>query len=49
VGKEEERKLGRSKHRWEDTIKMELIECEFMDWIYLAQDKASGEPLRRWQ
>ena len=46
VGKHEgKRPLGRSRHRWEDNIKMDLQEvgCEGMDWIDLAQD---GD---RWQ
>ena len=39
VGKPEgKRPLGRSRHRWEDNIKMELQEvgCGVMDWIELA-------------
>jgi len=42
VGKPEGKTpLGRSRHRWEDNIKMDLQEvgCEDMDWIELAQDK----------
>ena len=42
VGKpEEKRPLGRSRHRWEDNIKMYLTEvgCGDMDWIELAQDR----------
>jgi hypothetical protein len=37
--------LGRSRHRWEDNIKMDLQEggCGGMDWIDLTQDRA------RWQ
>ena len=33
--------LGRSKHRWEDNIKMDLQEvgCGSVDWIELAQDR----------
>jgi hypothetical protein len=33
-------RLGRSRHRWEENIKMELheVECGGMDWIELAQD-----------
>ena len=33
--------LGRLSHRWEDNIKMDLqeVECGFMDWIELAQDR----------
>jgi len=42
VGKPEGmRKLGRSKCRWEDNIKMDLKEvgCGDTDWIELAQDR----------
>jgi hypothetical protein len=42
VGGSEGRKpLGRSRHRWEDNIKMDLREIEFgdVDWINLDQDK----------
>ena len=42
VGKSEgKRPLGRSRHRWEDNIKMDLQEvgCEGMDWIDLVQDR----------
>jgi hypothetical protein len=42
VGKPEENKpLGRHKHRWEDNIKIDLQEvgCGYMDWIDLAQDR----------
>jgi hypothetical protein len=41
VGKPKgKRALGRSKHRWEDNIKMDLQEvgCGGMDWIELAKD-----------
>ena len=33
--------LGRSRHRWEDNIKMNLQEvvCGGMKWIELAQDR----------
>ena len=36
-----ERLLGRPRRRWEDNIKMELleVECGGMDWIELAQDR----------
>ena len=40
VGKPEgKRRPGRSRHRWEDSIKMDLqkVGCEGMDWIELAQ------------
>ena len=34
-------RLGRSRRRWEDNIKMDLYEvgCGDMDWIELAQDR----------
>jgi hypothetical protein len=33
------RTVGRSRHRWEDNIKMDLkeIECKNVDWIHLKQ------------
>ena len=36
-----ERPLGRSRHRWEDNIKMDLqgVGCGGMDWIELVQDR----------
>jgi len=42
VGKPEvKRPLGRPRCRWEDNIKMDLLEvgCGGMDWIELAQDR----------
>ena len=35
------RSLGRPRRRWEDTIKLDLLEVgwEGMDWIELAQQK----------
>jgi len=35
------RPLGRSRHRWVDNIRMVLqeLECEYLDWIGLAQDR----------
>ena len=42
VGKPEgKRLLRRSKHRWENNIKMDLQEvgCGDIDWIDLAQDR----------
>jgi len=42
VGKPEgKRPLGRPRSRWEDNIKMDLLEvgCGVMDWIKLAQDR----------
>jgi len=42
VGKPEGKiPLGRYRRRWDDNIKMELLEvgCGGMDWIKLAQDR----------
>ena len=42
VGKPEgKRPLGRSRHRWEENIKMDLQEvgCGCVDWIELDQDR----------
>jgi hypothetical protein len=42
VGKPEGRiPLGRSRHRWENNIRMDLreIRWEGVDWIHLAQDR----------
>jgi len=42
VGKPEGRRpLGRLRRRWDDNIKMDLLEvgCGGMDWIELAQDR----------
>jgi len=42
VGKSERRRsLGRTRHRWEDNIRIDVREIgwECVDWIYLAQDK----------
>jgi len=42
VGKPDgKRPLGRPRRRWEDNIKIDLreVECEYMDWIELAQDR----------
>jgi hypothetical protein len=38
---EGKRPLGRPRRRWEDNIKMDLVEvgCGGMDWIELAQDR----------
>jgi hypothetical protein len=38
---EGKRPLGRSRHRWEDNIKMTFQEvgCGCMDWIERAQDR----------
>jgi len=42
VGKPEgKRPLGRPRCRWVDNIRMDLqeVECGYMDWIELAQDR----------
>jgi hypothetical protein len=42
AGKPEgKRRLGRSRHRWIDKIKMDLLEIglNVVDWIGLAQDR----------
>ena len=42
LGKPEvKRPLGRTRHRWEDNIKIDLqeVECRGVDWIELAQDR----------
>ena len=42
VGKPKgKRHLGRPRHRWEDSIKMDLREmgCDPGDWIALAEDR----------
>jgi hypothetical protein len=38
---EENRPLGRPRHRWEENIKMDLkgIGWDDMDWIHLAEDR----------
>jgi hypothetical protein len=38
---EGERPLGRSRHRWEDNIRIGLrkIGCEGVDWMHLTQDR----------
>ena len=42
-----QRPLGRSRHRWDDNIKMNLHEvgCGVMDWIELAQNRDRWQPL----
>jgi len=48
VGEPEgKRPLGRPRRRWEDDIKMDLMEvgCGGMDWIGLAQDRDSWRAL----
>ena len=43
----EKRPLGRTRHRWEDNIKMDFQEvwCGYMDWIELAQDRDTWQAL----
>jgi hypothetical protein len=38
---EGKRPLGRPKHRWEDGVRMDLMEIDLggVDWIRLAQDR----------
>jgi hypothetical protein len=48
VGKPEgKRPLGRTRHRWEDNIKMDLQEvgCRGTGWIDLTQDRDSWRAL----
>jgi hypothetical protein len=48
VGRPEGRRpLGRPRHRWEDTIKMDLREIGFggAEWIHLAQDRGRWRTL----
>jgi hypothetical protein len=45
VGKPEgKRLLGRPRHTWVDNIKTDIqeVECGYMDWIGLAQDRDGG-------
>jgi hypothetical protein len=42
VGKPEgKRPLGRQRHRWVDSIKIDLLEIDWggVDWVGLAQDR----------
>jgi hypothetical protein len=51
VGKPEgKRPLGRPRRRWEDNIRMDLIEIGWggMDWIDVAQDREILKWLRNW-
>ena len=48
MGKLEGRRpMGRTRHIWEDNIKMDLqvVGCRGMDWIELAQDRDSWRAL----
>jgi hypothetical protein len=44
---ESKRPLGRSRHSWEDNIKMDLSEivCENVDWLHMAKDRAQWRAL----
>ena len=44
---EGKRPLGRSSHRWENNIQMDLqdVGCGGVDWIELAQDRDSWQAL----
>jgi len=44
---EGKRPLGRSRHRWEDKIKIDLQEvgCGGVDWLELAQDRGRWRAL----
>jgi hypothetical protein len=44
VQKHEERLLGRTRHRWEDNIKINIkvIWYKDMKWIHLAQDRVQS-------
>ena len=44
---EGKRPLGRPRRRWVDNIRMDLkeVECGYMDWIGLAQDRDSWRRL----
>jgi len=40
VGKPEaKRPLGRPRRRWKDKMDLQVVGCEGMDWIDLAQDR----------
>jgi hypothetical protein len=45
---EGKRPVGRSCHRWEDNIKMNLrgTECRYVDWICVVQARSSGGVLQ---
>ena len=44
---EGKRSLGRPRRRWVDNIRADLqeVECGYMDWIGLAQDRESWRTL----
>jgi len=45
LGKPEGRRpLGRPRRKWVDNIRMDLqeVECVYIDWIGLAQDRETG-------
>jgi hypothetical protein len=39
------RQLGRSRHRWDDNITVNLKSCEGMEWIHLSQNRAQWQAL----
>jgi len=47
VKPEGRRPLGRSGHRWEDNIRMDLREigCEGVDWMHLAEGRDQWQAL----
>jgi hypothetical protein len=44
---EGKRQLGRPRRRWEDNIKLDLLDMGWpgVDWIYLVQDRVRWRPL----
>jgi hypothetical protein len=44
---ERKKSLGRPRHRWENSIKMDILEVGFwgMDWIELSQERDSWRVL----
>jgi len=44
---EGKRPMGRPRRRWVDNIRLDLqeVECGYMDWIGLAQDRESWRML----
>jgi hypothetical protein len=44
------RPLGRRRHRWEDNIKMDLMEIQIngVNWSQLAQDRSRGRLFQTW-
>jgi hypothetical protein len=44
---EGKRQLGRPRRRWEDNIKLDLLDMGWpgIDWIYLVEDRVRWRPL----